>query len=238
MSNDHVPSSWKSVHDACATKMPEGSVRQDVMIPNDSFQPKYISPIALIRRMNEAFRMCWSDEIVEIRHAPDDSQVMVRVRVVAHLPSPVQQGAAVEVVHEAWGQARLKRNAQGMYHDYIYDVKAAHTDGIRKAATKFGIGLEVYEKDESAFQGLPRLPIPPQDMQRPAPGFMVDNVVAVLEGVFRVPRQTWLQQFGLTGPEKLTVGTASEIVAGTHPYVIALNGGAPFRQGAMAGSNA
>ena len=41
---------------ALGTRMDQAAIRQDVMIPGDSFQPKYIGAVDLIRKLNDCFQ--------------------------------------------------------------------------------------------------------------------------------------------------------------------------------------
>ncbi len=224
--------------------LPPDAVKRDVFIPDSTFQPKYIDSIALIRKLNESFGYAWSDEIISITHSPDNTQVMVSVKLTVNSIIHAANGSVVvPIVHQAIGQARLKLGQAGpnghvTFQDYAYDVKAAHTDGIRKAATKLGIGLEAYTRDEAAFQGLPKVAVPPGDANASAHAFQITGVVAILEGTLKLTRAQWLHGLQLQAPEQLTVGVASQILAGNHPMVVHYNGGRPLQVKGLDSSDA
>lgn len=197
-------------------------IRQDAVRQGESFQPKYPSPPALIRRLNEAFGHCWSDEIINIWNSPDNSQVLVHARLSITVE---QDGKLVTIVKDGVGSCYLRMNAANNGLDnYGYDVKAAHTDAIRKAATKFGVSLHLYERDESHFQGYQRLNIPTnQKADTLAPRHMIDQVVGVLEGQYGLERGMWLKNLKLPAPEKISVKEAMQIIDGSHGFILWLD---------------
>lgn len=220
--------------DALNAPMDKADVRQDVVVPPDDFRPRYPAAPAVIRRLNAAFNHAWSDEILKVEIAPDRSQVTVHVRITAYLVVGGQQAVVVPITHEAIGQCRLKTNSTHLA-DYGYDVKAAQTDAIRKAATKFGISLELYEKDEAPFQGNDKPTVPA--VAQPAPDYLINQVCALFENQCRVSRQQWCEQLKIADPSQLTTQLATSIISGQHPLIIMLSGG-QYRPPAMSSSNA
>jgi len=108
-------------------------IRNDAHMSGDDFRPRYPSAPALIWRLNEVFGHLWSDEIVNIWNTEDGRQVLVHCRLSIPI---VVAGQVIHITKDGVGMAFLKLapNGQG-FVNYGYDVKAAHTDGLRKAAT-------------------------------------------------------------------------------------------------------
>lgn len=196
-------------------------VRQDAYVRNDAFQPKYPAAPALIRRLNEVFGHVWSDKVLQIWDAPDGSEVMVHVR----LSVPIAVGDHIVMVEkDGIGRAMLRFGSDGRsYSDYGNRVKAAHTDALRKAATKFGVSLHLYETDEAHFQGMERLARPDQkQLKRRAPRYQVQQVIGLLETKYHIEREAWMRSLSVSSPEQLTVEQASQLLDGSHPYVAQL----------------
>lgn len=207
----------------------QGEFKQDVCVPGDRFQPKYPPSQVVIRRLNEAFGYNWSDEVISTTHSPDFGEVIVHVRLTVNLRS--NSTIHTQVTHDGLGRCILHRNATG-FSEYGNDVKAAHSDGLRKAATKFGFSLDLYDKDESSFQGMQLLNAPsPDPAMEFAPNFQVGQVVDLMEGRLRIPRQDWLAALQIGDPSNMTVLTAQEILAGRHPVFVHYSGGQQYSNG-------
>jgi len=202
-------------------------IRQDCYrAGGDGFTPWYPKPAALIRQLNEAFGYAWSDRVLSHWLSPDQGQVLVHVRLTVYVQT---ESSPVSIDKDGLGQADLSRNPAGGCDNFGYDLKAAHTDGLRKAATKFGLSLHLYEKDESPFQGMQQLPPgdaraaaaaqPPVAGSQVAAPFQVEQMIQVLEKDCALPRAHWMQQLRIEDLKCVPVSLAAAIISHTHRIV-------------------
>lgn len=113
---------------------------------------KYISQSTVVRLLNEAFKYQWSFEIVAeeiVQSLPKYDKYSKKeipqppyVKVLGRLTVP---GLGVR---EQYGSKILIGGASEQESAY----KAACSDALKKCATLFGIGLELYEKDEEVAE--------------------------------------------------------------------------------------
>ena len=206
-------------------------VRQDAYREGDSFYPKYIPPAPIIRRLNEVFGHDWDFEPAWWGLSPDNRAVLVQGRLTVHYWAQDPGGGwhRVPVTKSQYGMAFCKLN-NNCYWDFGKDLKAAATDALRKCATLLGVGLHLYEKDESPFQGYQQnqrtqaSPSPTPQTEPVNPGqavaqpFQVQQVVSFFERM-GVPQVRWLSMLGLQRPEGLTANQAIAVLNGTHPDV-------------------
>lgn len=140
-----------------------------VAIKNDKQKSKYIPGETVIDKLNATFGyLGWSWELVKdwISQPPDkliktkyengqkinlsqnqwtyEKQNAV-VNVIGKLTVKMERedGSIYEIVRMAPGSQPL---ATGVQSDYDMAVKGAHTDALKKAASTFGIALELYRK--------------------------------------------------------------------------------------------
>lgn len=209
----------KTVCDQLDQRFEKEDIRQDAHMSGDNFKPKYPAPAALIRRLNEVFGHIWSDEIIRIWNTDDNSQVLVHCRLSIH---SIVSGQLITTTKDGIGMCILKHapNNSG-YVNYGYDAKAAHTDALRKAATKFGVSLHLYEGDESHFQGMEQITKPSNNGgQKMAAPFQVERVQAILEGEWGLDRSMWLKSLDLRDPNVITYAEACDLINGSHPFLL------------------
>lgn len=94
----------------------------------------YLETHAIITRLNEAFDGAWSFDVMENRIL--DNEVVVHGRLTAGTTSKSQFGSS-EVV---------RRKNDGEPVSIGDDLKSAASDALKKCATLFGVGLELYHK--------------------------------------------------------------------------------------------
>ncbi|HOX44558.1 MAG TPA: Rad52/Rad22 family DNA repair protein [Myxococcota bacterium] len=95
-------------------------------------QLQYVEGNEYLKRLIDVFAGEWSFEIVE--HAIHDAEVVVLVRLSAGSVTKMAFGGSSITVHSETGE-RLS---------LADDLKAAATDGLKKAATLLGVGLYLY----------------------------------------------------------------------------------------------
>lgn len=90
-------------------------------------------------RLNATFRFKWDVEIIERVVDTKGNQIAMWIRLTVHFID----GSVVK--KDAWGSAEIKRNRDGGdMVDLADDLKAAQSDGIKKAASMLGICWDVY----------------------------------------------------------------------------------------------
>ncbi len=95
----------------------------------------YITPATAIDLLNEAFAYGWSSSIVD--HFREDDVVIVAIKL-----SVRDEHTGCQVTKEQYGSCQITRGL-GVGEAY----KGAASDALKKAATHFGIGLELYQDD-------------------------------------------------------------------------------------------
>ena len=124
----------------------------------------YVEGHSVIHRLNDATGNVWDMTVRSITSQQFGNNTLMIAHVALTLPGHgTREGLGVQMVHERGGEDL---------------VKGAITDGLKKAATLFGVGLELYGPDyeagEVAAQQNTRVaqqqapPRPPQQ-QRPTP---------------------------------------------------------------------
>jgi len=114
----------------------------------------YLETHAVITRLNEAFSGAWSFEAVEYKTM--EGEIIVKGRLTA-------QG----ISKEQFGGSEIDRNKQtGKPVSIGDDLKAAASDALKKCATLFGIGLELYEKKGQGQTQRPTQQRPAQQADR------------------------------------------------------------------------
>jgi hypothetical protein len=102
----------------------------------------YIEGHAVIQRLNDAFDADWSFVIIKHEIIKETDEVIV-----------IGELKAGDVVKTQFGSSRITRAREsGDIISLGDDFKSATTDAIKKAATLFGIGLHLYNKDEGNNQ--------------------------------------------------------------------------------------
>ena len=122
----------------------------------------YVEGSAVIERLNQAFNHSWNFEILTVEINAEAGDVLAHVRIVAE-----------GIIKEGYGSSQITHNRDsGEMVDLGSNIKAACTDGLKKAATLFGVGLNLYqtEADEPSLPQARTQPSePPAANQQPAP---------------------------------------------------------------------
>lgn len=116
----------------------------------------YLEGHTVIRRLNEATGNNWSLSVLDISERTMGGQTLIMARVALTIPGHGSREAlGVQMVNERGGEDLLK---------------GAITDALKKAATLFGVGLELYGPDYEAGEAQ-QPQRPPQATQRPVQPF-------------------------------------------------------------------
>jgi hypothetical protein len=121
----------------------------------------YISGSTVIDYLNRAFDYLWSSEIVQQwkeestpkfnpkydkEPVPQNPVVHAKVRLTVYIPT--ENGSYIALTKDGVGS----KEVLGGQSDQADNYKAASTDALKKAASLFGIGLELYRsEDEQEF---------------------------------------------------------------------------------------
>jgi hypothetical protein len=104
----------------------------------------YIETNYVIARLNATFFFNWNIEVVWQEVNTKENQVAVRVRLTVKFMD------GTTVVKEAFGSSEIKQLKLGGMVDFADDLKAAESDGLKKAASLLGIGWDVYSGQSKA----------------------------------------------------------------------------------------
>jgi hypothetical protein len=120
----------------------------------------YVEAHEYIRRLNEAFGVAWSFDVVQ--HEVMENEVLV-----------VGKLTALGFVKMAFGGSQVTRVREtGEVISIADDLKAAATDSFKKCCSILGLGLHLYGEPalESKPQGGNEFPPPSGQKQTPKPG--------------------------------------------------------------------
>ncbi|MBD1401867.1 Rad52/Rad22 family DNA repair protein [Pelovirga terrestris] len=105
----------------------------------------YVEGSAVVERLNQAFDHSWNFEVITVDINVDAGEVIAHVRI-----------AADGIIKEGYGSSQITRHRDsGEIVDLGSNIKAACTDGLKKAATLLGVGLNLYQT-EAAEEPLPQ----------------------------------------------------------------------------------
>ena len=97
----------------------------------------YVEGSSVVERLNLAFNYAWNFEILTIDIKSDAGEVLAHVRV-----------SADGIVKEGYGSSQITRQRDsGDIVDLGSNIKASCTDGLKKAATLLGVGLNLYQHE-------------------------------------------------------------------------------------------
>ncbi len=100
----------------------------------------YVEGSSVVERLNLAFNHAWNFEILTVDINSDAGEVLAHVRV-----------SADGIVKEGYGSSQITRQKDsGEIVDLGSNIKASCTDGLKKAATLMGIGLNLYQSEADA----------------------------------------------------------------------------------------
>jgi len=95
---------------------------------------EYIEGHSVIQRLNDAFELEWSFEILEHKILENSNEVIVLGKLTAG-----------DIVKSQFGSSNItKAKETGNIISLADDLKSAGTDALKKCATMFGIGLQLY----------------------------------------------------------------------------------------------
>jgi hypothetical protein len=165
----------------------------------------YIETHTVIARLNEAFKGQWSFRILEHKFLDDDVVVLGEL-------------AAEGVAKQQFGTCELHQETEdGMVLSMGDALKAAASDALKKAATLFGVGLQLYGTDTARSAGEKEaLPVEATPSASAAPDGPEAVVVPAQEApaVSDAPDiDAWLQEAGSQpAPSLITDMQMAEII--------------------------
>jgi hypothetical protein len=170
----------------------------------------FVSAVHYIKRLNEAFDSHWTWKILS--HEIQGSEVVVHGVL----------EAAGESKHAFGGWTVTADKTTGEVMSVADDLKAAATDAMKKAASLFGVGLDLYLKDDDASPSATARPRE-EVTANAAPDDGGRNRITAkqLKAIFAISRiknisdaqlrQTCIRKFG-TPPDFLSKANASEFI--------------------------
>lgn len=116
----------------------------------------YVTPDVVIDILNEAFDYQWDSRVFDSKR--EESTVIVGIELT------VRSEDGTPVVKQQYGSCEITRGL-GVGEAF----KGAASDGLKKAATLFGVALELYQDDSPTTPSAPRKPAaPPTPTKAPA----------------------------------------------------------------------
>jgi len=115
----------------------------------------YVTPDVVIDILNEAFEYQWDSRVFDSKR--EESTVIVGVELT------VRSEDGTPVVKQQYGSCEITRGL-GVGEAF----KGAASDGLKKAATLFGVALELYQDDVPTAPSVPRKPSAPPAPRAPA----------------------------------------------------------------------
>lgn len=108
----------------------------------------YVEHAWVTEQLNLAFGWAWNWEIVEWRVLPNEADP-AEVMVLGRLTVQTQLGTVTKM---QFGQKDVLRDKQSRPLSIADDLKAASSDGLKKAASLLGLALDLYSDDISRYQ--------------------------------------------------------------------------------------
>jgi hypothetical protein len=153
----------------------------------------YIETHAVIARLNEAADFDWSFEVVKHEVLPDEVIVLGKLTVDG-------------ITKMAFGGSSVTRDNSGKEVSLADDLKAATSDAIKKAASLFGIGLELYggapANQAARFERLTSRQLATINSACRRKGWAQSNLASLIG-----------ERFGKGAPEALTRSEASSVIS-------------------------
>jgi len=206
-------------------------VKKDLLtqpFPNDVIRTRpgqhgrtlaYVDVATIIERLNTVSDFEWCFEIVKYEILESEVVVLAKLTIDT-------------VVKTAFGGSSITRDSSGKDVSIADDLKAASSDSLKKAASLFGIGLDLYrgaERQKEAEQRRPSLPepdarpVPPMLPQRGGPPEPIDRITArQLAAIHAMARRRGislpelsdllLRRTGRTAPQHLSKKEASAVL--------------------------
>jgi hypothetical protein len=162
----------------------------------------YVETHAVIARLNEASDHEWSFEAVKHEILADEVIVLGKLTIDG-------------VTKMAFGGSTVTRDNSGKEVSLADDLKAASSDAIKKTASLFGIGLELYGASPAARQAQRAEEQPARVDDR-----LTSRQLAALQSACR--RKGWSssnlsalasERYGKTNPQMLTRSEASNLIS-------------------------
>jgi len=127
------------------SKLTEKFTGKDIKQRDGGFGKKldYIEGHKVISRLNEAFTHNWSFNILTREILNDHAVVHVQISV------PDDEGRTI-IKDGIGGKKLAKKRGSNEYLDVGNDIKAATTDALKVAARLFGVGLHLYDGDDTS----------------------------------------------------------------------------------------
>lgn len=161
----------------------------------DGFAPRSIDWPKIVTRLDEAFEGGWSWQVVQVHWMPNFVAVHGRL-------------SYGSIFRDGIGSAPCSGQ------DPEYDVKAAASDALKRAAILMGIGIQLYEN-----RSYPATGVSPVMGSSPAQPFQIDEIVTMFERQFGYTREVWMAQVQITDLGQITASLAHQILSGSHPFV-------------------
>lgn len=124
-----------------------GTTPRDVVFQRPArggVQVDYVPGWWFIEQLNSLFGYCWDLEVLNHNIEWKIKQIWVLVRLTVHGPD----GATVSKTSFGSSDIKFYREKPDQPLDIADDLKAAVTDGMKKAATMFGLASDVYGRRE------------------------------------------------------------------------------------------
>jgi hypothetical protein len=105
----------------------------------DIIELDYVPGSNIIQRLNNAFGLSWSFQVIDKIIDMQAMQIAICGRIIVGNKTT-----------EQWGGTFISRNMKGGIISLGDDLKIATTDALKKCATHLGVGLYLYDSDSSA----------------------------------------------------------------------------------------
>ncbi|MDD3925932.1 MAG: Rad52/Rad22 family DNA repair protein [bacterium] len=121
--------------------------RRDIKSRDGAYGKKldYVEGHKVIERLNRATGNRWSSEVISVQKHQAEKHTDKRTGESVAYPS--YWSALVRLTILSMG-SRMQVGTKAITGNEENDIKGAITDGLKKAATLFGVGLELYESDD------------------------------------------------------------------------------------------
>lgn len=183
----------------------------------------YVQGFKVLQRLNKAFKGDWSFEVLT---SPKDAFVEGFCIVHGRLSVWDPESKTMIVRDGTGGKKCIKAKVDGQYIDLAADYKASCTDVLKKAASTFGVGLDLYggDSDDEDEKKVTTFPLTQsaenqeQIVDGPAKQNQISAIKAMVTGK-KLKIDEVLAKYKVKTPEELKESQAKEVIVNLNKVV-------------------
>lgn len=175
----------------------------------DGFRPQYISWDKICKRLDDVFGGNWSQEVHRFELIQNQWIVHVSLRVTVYDKEHDRLDAIVRDGIGTWPLSMCGSSCK----DIGDDLKSAESEALKRAAVKFGIGVQLYTREGNMVAPHATQAAPVQ-----AQAFQIAAVKKFM-AAYGLPDEWWCKSLEVASLDQMPALLAANILSGQHPIV-------------------